>query len=335
MVRVTLSNAVGEASRIFTLKVGAVKPVLKPSKLANGTYGKNYTASIKATKGTTPITLRLSADLPAGLSFDSGTGMLGGTPQEACKNLPVTVIAVNLWGVVSKDYKLTVKAVNPKITTTKLADATAGTEYSADLEATGTQPITWSATGLPAGLNISEGGQISGTPTAAGKFSVKVTASNAGKSAKKTLKLTVAAAPAENAGTAPAARNNGTLHGEAESWPEAGEGFSVVNGTPVPAVGGGSAGVTYGYVVVAVLPEVSGDVSGMYDFIATLSDDAQPGEELVYLAGSSEPSDDDNIAEFSDETGAETSTVPESKKVTVSVWLKEGVTYSPSIAVKH
>src|SRR6202007_1840801 len=38
------------------------------------------------------------------------------------------------------------------------------------------QTLTYSATGLPAGLSISSSGQITGTPTTAGTYSVTVTA---------------------------------------------------------------------------------------------------------------------------------------------------------------
>ena len=55
--------------------------------------------------------------------------------------------------------------------------------------------------------------------------------------------------------------------------------------------------------IAARLPEISADIPGMYDFEITLSDDAQTGEELIYIANSSEPSDDDYIAEFYDDTG--------------------------------
>jgi Zn-dependent metalloprotease len=42
----------------------------------------------------------------------------------------------------------------------------------------GTAPYTWSATGLPAGLSISSGGTVSGTPTTAGTYSVTATATD-------------------------------------------------------------------------------------------------------------------------------------------------------------
>ena len=55
--------------------------------------------------------------------------------------------------------------------------STVGTAVSLQLSASGgTSPYTWTATGLPAGLSISSTGLISGTPSAAGSFSVTATA---------------------------------------------------------------------------------------------------------------------------------------------------------------
>ena len=84
----------------------------------------------------------------------------------------------------------------------------------------------------------------------------------------------------------------------------------------------------------AELGEISCDMAGMYDFTVLLSDDVPEGTELVYLANSDAPSEDDDIAEFLDDTGEEISCVPESRKITVSVWLNEGVVYRPEIAVR-
>ncbi|HVV25009.1 MAG TPA: ExeM/NucH family extracellular endonuclease, partial [Pseudonocardiaceae bacterium] len=44
----------------------------------------------------------------------------------------------------------------------------------------GTAPYTWTATGLPAGLAVSSGGVVSGTPTTAGSSTVTVTATDSG-----------------------------------------------------------------------------------------------------------------------------------------------------------
>jgi hypothetical protein len=56
----------------------------------------------------------------------------------------------------------------------------------------GTAPYTWSATGLPTGLTISSGGLISGSPSAAGSFTVTATATDStGTSSSTTFAWTV------------------------------------------------------------------------------------------------------------------------------------------------
>jgi hypothetical protein len=85
------------------------------------------------------------------------------------------------------------------ITTTSLAGATAGTAYSATLQATGgTTPYTWTiASGiLPAGLTL-QGDSVSGTTSLTGQFSftVEVTdSSSPAQTATQPLTLTVSAA---------------------------------------------------------------------------------------------------------------------------------------------
>ena len=76
-----------------------------------------------------------------------------------------------------------------------LPNGTVGVSYSATLSATGgTAPFTFSSTGLPGGLTLL-GGTISGTPTTAGAFPVKLTATDAtGVSASATVTLTIGAA---------------------------------------------------------------------------------------------------------------------------------------------
>ena len=93
-------------------------------------------------------------------------------------------------------------------------------------------------------------------------------------------------------------------------------------------------GISFGYIIVAELGTISTDKSGMYEFDVVLSDEAPEGAELLYLANADEPSDDDEIAEFYDDTGTETSVIPESRNITVSIWLNKGTIYSPVIAVK-
>ena len=90
--------------------------------------------------------------------------------------------------------------ITPSITTGEnLPDGTVGVPYTANLEATGTEPITWSVTSgtLPGGLTLDAStGVISGTPTAAGNFGFKVTATNGwGTDDIKDFGITIAEAP--------------------------------------------------------------------------------------------------------------------------------------------
>ncbi len=74
-----------------------------------------------------------------------------------------------------------VKKIAPTITTSAVAEGTAGTAYSQQLEATGTKPITWAIVSgmLPPGLSLDPAtGVISGTPAATGTYPFTVTASN-------------------------------------------------------------------------------------------------------------------------------------------------------------
>ena len=83
----------------------------------------------------------------------------------------------------------------PAITTTALDEGTVGQPYNATLTATGNN-ITWSASGLPAGLTLDKTtGTISGTPTTAGQFPFTVTATNSAGSATKQYTLNIKAVP--------------------------------------------------------------------------------------------------------------------------------------------
>ena len=91
-----------------------------------------------------------------------------------------------------------------------------------------------------------------------------------------------------------------------------------------------------GYIIAAILPEVKATVSGQYDFDVELDEAAPEGAKLIWLAfpKDSEPSEDDEIADFYDEAGAPIEEVPAGRKIVVSPWLTEGVTYAPVIVVK-
>jgi hypothetical protein len=140
----------------------------------------------------------------------SGSGTLSGqTTSSATYNAPnpvtgaftVTVTATSITDP-TKSVSLQIK-VNPlpAVTTASLPNATAGIAYSATLsESGGTSPYTWTVTSgtLPAGLSLSsQTGAITGVPTGASSGSVTFQVTDAaGKSASKTLAISVSAPPA-------------------------------------------------------------------------------------------------------------------------------------------
>src|SRR5581483_9205485 len=91
------------------------------------------------------------------------------------------------WTVSSSSTE-TVTVTNPGNQT-----GTVGTAVSLQVKATDSagKALSYSATGLPAGLSISSSGLISGTPTAAGTSSVTVTASSGTASGSASFSWTV------------------------------------------------------------------------------------------------------------------------------------------------
>ena len=83
----------------------------------------------------------------------------------------------------------------PTLTTTSLPVGTVGQRYLAPLTAKGgTAPLTFTATGLPAGLSLSTDGVIAGTPLAASAGTVEITVQDSlGATGETPLRLAVVA----------------------------------------------------------------------------------------------------------------------------------------------
>jgi subtilisin-like proprotein convertase family protein len=95
-------------------------------------------------------------------------------------------------GEVAGGWSLTVESTTqPLITSSLVATATVGASFNYLLTAINT-PSTYAATGLPPGLSINPAsGQISGIPTAAGRYSVTLSATNTAGTVTADLTLKV------------------------------------------------------------------------------------------------------------------------------------------------
>ena len=155
--------------------------------LPGAVTGTAYSQTLAGSGGTTPYTWSVSVGtLPAGLSLNSTTGVISGTPT-ATGTVNFTVMATDSAtpaATATKALSITVTttAAALTVTTASLPGATTGTAYSQTLAASGgTPPYTWSvSTGtLPAGLGLNATtGVISGTPTAAGTVNFTVMATD-------------------------------------------------------------------------------------------------------------------------------------------------------------
>ncbi|HET9177359.1 MAG TPA: putative Ig domain-containing protein [Terriglobia bacterium] len=172
-------------------------PTITTASLTNGTQNTAYSATLAASGGTTPYTWSITAgSLPAGLTLNSSTGAISGTPTgTGTSNFTVQVSDANSQ-TATKALSITVNPPALAISTTSLPNGTQNTAYSATLAASGgTTPYTWSisAGSLPAGLTLnSSTGAITGTPTGSGvsNFTVKVTDVNS-QTATQALSITI------------------------------------------------------------------------------------------------------------------------------------------------
>ncbi|HEY6790564.1 MAG TPA: putative Ig domain-containing protein, partial [Trebonia sp.] len=150
------------------------------------TAGTAASVQVHASDSASGQTLAYSATgLPAGLSIASATGLITGTPTTTGTST-VTVTATDTTGAKgSASFTWTVNAATGNTVTVTNPGSQAGTvgtaaslQISATDSASG-QTLTYTASGLPAGLSIASAtGLITGTPTTAATSTVTVTATD-------------------------------------------------------------------------------------------------------------------------------------------------------------
>jgi len=158
------------------------------SSLSSLTVQAGDSFNYQITANNTPQSYEASG-LPPGLSLDSSSGLISGTPTLAGTYM-VAIVAHGTPKDASGTLRITV--IGARITSNlRPPSVHAGDPFSYQITATN-NPFAFDAVGLPAGLSLDRAsGLISGTPTAAGTFMVTLTAHTALGDGSGTLYITV------------------------------------------------------------------------------------------------------------------------------------------------
>jgi len=197
---VTATNSYGSTTATLYISVASAAP-------SNLTYPQNVITSIVgvAISADTPVvtgtvtSYTINPSLPAGLSINSTTGTIAGTPTAASAQTSYIVTASNSYGSAKETLLISVggppaNLVYPQTTIT----ATAGVAMPIDTPTVSNTVNSFSISpALPTGLSINTTtGMIAGTPTAvSAQASYTVTATNSYGSTTATLLVSVVPGP--------------------------------------------------------------------------------------------------------------------------------------------
>ena len=166
------------ASSDFSITINSLPSILTTS-LAPAIQGTSYSQTLSVTGGTQPINWNISGGLPAGISFNKGTGVISGIPTAAGSS-DLTITVSDAAG--KSDTKTLTLTVNGSLGISTPTSgvgapdyAIVGTQYSFTLKSNngGVIPYKWSVLqgALPAGLSLNaDTGEIAGLPTTAGRY---------------------------------------------------------------------------------------------------------------------------------------------------------------------
>ena len=197
---VTASNSGGDDEVELTIEVIDIPP-------ATITYNPNAfvetrgTAMVSVTPSTTGgavVSWSIDPALPNGLSLDTSTGEISGTPTVISELTTYTITATNTGGSLDVTIDITVNDIIPSSSITYSSSSYVGTKdtsMTTGVPTVGGGPVvTWSVSpSLPNGLSIdSSTGEIS-TPTVLSTTPVTytITATNTGGSATTTIDITI------------------------------------------------------------------------------------------------------------------------------------------------
>ena len=183
---ITATNTGGSDTASISITVNDIAPSIAYSTTSfTLTKGTAMTTTAVTSTGGAVVTYSVSPSLPAGLSLDTSTGTLSGTPTAVTSSASYTITATNSGGTDTASVTIVVNDIAPSITySTNSFTLTKGTAMTtATVTSTGGTVVSYAVSpSLPAGLSLDTStGAISGTPTeVTSSASYTITATNTG-----------------------------------------------------------------------------------------------------------------------------------------------------------
>lgn len=196
-ITLTATGDGGVDSTTAEIFIAAGPPIVAPNQQFLGKVGQAFSATPALTDSTNrPASAWSAAGLPAGLSLNTTTGAITGTPTaKGAFTATFTATGSGITGQ-AQSVAFTIADGVPLITAGQTALGTVGAAFSKTFSLTDTtnRPVTsWAATGLPPGLSLnSSTGAITGTPTTKGTFTPTLSATGPGGTGTATATITLA-----------------------------------------------------------------------------------------------------------------------------------------------
>ena len=189
--QIMAANVSGTNTALLVITVLPAAPVITSATNASGQVGQVFSYQITANNSPT---LFGATGLPDGLTVNTNTGLISGTPA-ASGSYSAQIMVANAGGSNTAALSITILPAVPVITSANSATGQVNVSFSYTITASGS-PTNFGAAGLPGGLTLNPtNGLISGMPTNTGTFAVQLSAMSPYGSGYATLRLTIAPAP--------------------------------------------------------------------------------------------------------------------------------------------
>lgn len=278
-VVISATNALGtgQENLVLTITKNPGAPTITSPLAATTPANSPFSYQIEATNAPTTYA---AANLPTGLTVDTATGLISGTPTTGgIRNISIT--ASNSLGSDTQTLVLTVSSV-PVITSSLSGSLYTTNPFSYTITATGTPAPTLDATGLPDGWTIVNGVISNGaSPLTTGTVSFQISASNSVGIDTETYTLAVFDQTTQNA-----IPLNVVVNKYANATPDRVQLLVVGNGTP------GSSADLRGMILKDFSDNNAADNGGKFVFASNALWSSVPAGTLVALsAGTSQTED--------------------------------------------